>query len=341
MKKFNKLLKLALSAFLVITLASCSKANIDDNGVYLSTKDAAKAAKKNNQNVVVIATMDGTDFYSTDFINVVFNDERFKDEIAKDYVVLHLDFSEAAYQATVFNDESTKEEVKIAEKNAKIMQENTLLASRLNLQTTPAIYIMSKDMFFISELDYLTDEVTNYDSFKALLEKQSEDIALFDEKVKAATTGSKEEKLSGIDRLYEDTDIVYRAFLKDLIDEYIELDKDNETGLLPKYIIGKADIESSNYFMAEDIGNAVKVYAQCAEDPRIDAESRQMLYYMASYILVSSNSSDFEAIRGYLQKAVDAYPEGPNVPVFQNIIEQFDQMTASLTPETSTEEQAE
>ena len=331
----KKLMKTLMCALLALTVIGCSNTVTDYNGIYTSTKDAAKAAKKSGKPVVVVATMKGSDFYSEDIINVIFSDDRFVDEIAKDYVVLHLDFSEEAYQATVFNDESTKEEIKAAEKNAKIMQDNTLLASRLNLQETPAIFIMSKDMYFISMLDYLTDEVTNYDSFKALIDRQKEDIDLFEEKIKAATTGTREEKLSGIDRIYEDTDIVYRAFLSELIDEYISLDKNNETGLLSKYIIAKADIESSNYFMAGDVANAVKVYAECANDERIDASDRQNLYYLCSYLLVATNSTDFDAIRTFLQKAIDAYPEGPNVPMLQDIITQFDQMLSSIEQPTT------
>ena len=330
----KNLMKTLMCALLALTVIGCSNNFPKLNCIYTSTKEAADVAKKTDQPVIVIATMKGNDFYSEDFINQIFNDVRFMDEIATDYVVLHLDFSEEAYQATVFNDESTSEEIKAAEENAKIMQDNTLLASRLNLQETPAIYIMSKDMYFISKLDYLTDEVTNYDSFKALIDKQKEDIELFEEKVTAATTGSKEEKLSGIDRIYEDTDIVYRAFLSDLIDEYISLDKNNETGLLSKYIIAKADIESSNYFMAGDVANAVKVYAECANDERIDASDRQNLYYLCSYLLVATNSTDFDAIRTFLQKAIDAYPEGPNVPMLQDIITQFDQMLSSIEQPT-------
>ena len=330
MKKNYKTLSVLLLSLLVLSFASCSKAVKDDNGVYTVSTDAAKAAKKNGKPVVVVATMGEVDLYSTDFINYVLNDPRFKDEIAQDYNVLHLDFSQSAYEATAVGPDATKEEIKIADKNAAIMQKNTLLASRLNLQDTPSIYLLSSDMYFIKQLDYLTDEVTNYDSFKNLLLKQEEDITLFNEKVMNAKNGSKEDRLVGINRLYDDTDIVYRAFLGDLIDDYISLDKNNETGLLSKYLIARADIDSSNYFMAGDIANAVKVYVKCAEDERIEAEYKQNLYYLASYMLASTNSIDYEAMINYLEKAINAYPEGPNVPMMETVLSRLKEAVGAL-----------
>ena len=305
-------------------LTSCSKPVVDENGFAIEAETAAAQAKKENKNVIVIATMEGDDQYSTQLVENVLENEKFQEEIASNYVIYKLDFSRAAYEATVYNEDSTKEEIKIAEEKAKRLQANTLFASRLNLQVTPSIFLMSPEMYFITQFDFTTGEITTYDGFKALLESQQPVIDEFNSKIAATKEGAKMDRLAAIDQLYESTDIMYRAFMSDLIDEYLALDKKDETGLVSKYLLAKADIKSSNYFMAGDFGNAVKAYVEAAKDKRLAPEERQNCYYLSSYILATSQSDDYDAMLEYLQLAIDAYPDGPNTPQIQMVKDQFE-----------------
>lgn len=326
-------------------LISCGKPSFNENGFCQDGETAAKLAQKNNQNILIVATMAEDEPFSGDFIENVLKSPKFNEEIATEYVVLQLDFSRKAYEATVYNEESTKEQKKIAEENAERMQQNTLLASRLNLQITPSVYIMSKDMYYITELAFDTDQITNYDSFKALLDSQQSLIEDFNTKLAATKTGTKEEKLAAIDKLFESTDVVYRAFIVDLIDDYIKMDKKDSSGLLSKYLLAKADIVSSNYFMGGDTENAVKAYIDVADDLRLAPEHRQNCYYLAAYIMALSQSTDYEAILEYLNKAVEVYPDSPNTPAIQMVIEQFtqvlEQSKAAEAAETENSEEVE
>lgn len=339
-KNLRKIATTVLTAALavVFTFTSCSKPVTDENGFSLDGKSAVEIAKKEKKNILLVATMKGDDLFSSDLIDFVLKDSRFNEEIGSKYTVLLTDFSEASYGATVYNDDSTKEEKKIAEENAERMHQNTLLASRLNLQLTPAIYIMSKDMYYITQLDFTTDQITNFDSFKELLEKQQPIVDDFNSRIEKIEKGSKTEKLAAIDQLYESTESAYIPFIKNLIEEYIKLDKKDETGLLSKYLLAKADIESSNYFIAGDVGNAVKIYVNTAKDMRLKPEDRQNCYYLSAYILVISGSQDLDSVVGYLKSAIDAYPEGPNTPSIEMALEEVEAIRTSMAQQPVTAE---
>lgn len=324
-KIINKIILATVIAITTMTFAGCNKAKTNDNGFCVDSKTAAKMAEKKNHNILVVATMEGEDQYSTEFVNNVLNNENFKEEISSKFIVLHLDFSMDAYEKTIVKNGVTKEEKKEAEKNADIMQENTIFASKLNLQTPPSIYILSKDMFFITELDYETDQITNYDSFKALLESQQPVIDEFNEQVKIAFSGKGNEKLGAINNIFEATDLPYRVFLTDLIDEFIATDKNNQSGLLSKYLIAKADIESAGYFNEGQVEKAVNVYVKAAKDLRLSPEDRQNCYYLAAYIMAAAQSTDINTIMEYLNTAVEVCPEGEDVPAIMEVINKFNQ----------------
>ena len=309
-----------------MAVTGCNKSSTANDGFCADGKAAMEKAKKNHQNILVIATMKDDDMFSTDFITNVLNDSKFKEEICTSYAVIHMDFSQSSYKETVYNNSSTEDEIKIAEEKAETMRKNTLLASRLNLQVTPAIYLMSEDMYFIEEVDYLTNEITNYYNFKGLLEKQNDIVNDFNVKVEATKTGSKKERLAAMDNLFESTDGFYRTFLIELVKEYIKLDSNDESGILSKYIMAKADIESANYFNAGDAGSAARIYEKVAEDTRLLPEYRQNAHYLTAYIMSMSQSTDYDKIIYHLNSAIEVYPEGENTASIKAVLTEMERV---------------
>ena len=229
----KKFIAALLILFTLSLFISCGKAKNDEYGCFQTMDQALKNAQKNNQEVLVIVTMQGDDDLSQSFVSDILSTKEFKNEILPSYSVILMDFSQSSYKKTVVNETDSKAAKKAAEEYAKIVQNNSKTASLLNVSKTPSLYLLTKENYFITEVPY-TDEVKTFEDFKKNLDAQSPLVSQMKEFIAAIQKGSKQEKLAAIDNLYENTEIIYRVFLADLIDKYVEMDKDNESGLLSK-----------------------------------------------------------------------------------------------------------
>jgi len=320
----NKIKYVLVLIAVSILFAGCGKkAAVNENGTYISMDDAAEAAKKNKQNILLIITTGEDDEASKSFMDKVLNTPEFKKEIASKYATVNFDFSEASYQKTVVKENATSEEQKAAEDYANVMYENARIASLLNVQAAPAVYLFTKEKYFIIEV------ITEYDfasvaDFKETLSIYDEKVQSFNLLVKETESGSVEKRVTAIDTLFESTDSVYRVFLGDLIDKVVELDKKNETGLLSKYILAKANTKASDLFMEGNTAEAVLCFVEAAKQQYVEPIHVQQLYYMAAYILAMSGSTDYVTMLDYLQKALDAAPESETaegIDMFKSYIE--------------------
>lgn len=321
----KKTLKFILGALFAATLfISCGKAPVDEYGCFQQMEPALKNAQKKNQDVLVMITMNGDDDYSAKFINDVVAKDDFKKEILANYSTVLMDFSQTAYQKTVAAEDAKDKEKKAAEELATIIQNNSKLVSLLNVQTPPAFFIFTKDQYYITEIVY-SDDIADVAAFKALIDEKASIINDAHTMVEATKKGTDVEKAKAIDELFEATNPSYRNFLSDLIEKVVELDKNNETGLLSKYILAGADSKAQNAFMTGDTEGASQVYIDICSKEELTPEHKQQAYYMAAYILAMSGSTEYQKIVDTLQLAVEADPENESVASIKQIIESLSQ----------------
>ena len=147
-----------------LLFSGCRKTMADEKEIFNSMEDAFSAAKNNNQNVLVLVTSNGDDELSASFVDKVINNKKFKSEVSSNFSVLHMDFSESTYKKTVVNPADDEKTQKAAEEFANIMQENAKYASKLYVQSTPAAYLLTKENYFIAELD-LTQKMKSLKDF--------------------------------------------------------------------------------------------------------------------------------------------------------------------------------
>ncbi len=317
----NKNIKAAiLILFSVILFFSCGKTKSDEFGCFQTMTQALDNAEKKNQTVLVMITMQGDDDLSQDFVNEIVSSQDFKNEILPAYSVVLMDFSQSSYQKTVVNESDSKAKQKAAEEYAKIVQDNSRTASLLNVRKTPSIFLLTKENYFIKEIE-ITDNVKTYADFKNLLDSQIPLINKMNEFIAATKKGSDQEKMAAIDNLYENTTIIYRIFLKDLIDKYVDLDKNNQSGLLSKYLFAQADSNASALYMNGDVVGAAKTYVDVCSNPNLDADYKQQAYYMAAYILSMSGSTDYATVLDYLNLSIQANPESESVGSINQVVE--------------------
>lgn len=330
----KKLTTLFLILLLASTFISCGNNKTDENGFFQEIDTAAALANKKNKDILVAITMADDDMYSSAVIENILKSDSFKKDILSSYAVVHMDFSQSSYEKTVVKETASKKEQKKSADYADIMQRNSQFASLLNVQSTPAFYVLSKDKYFICELEY-EDGTQNYEEFKALLENQSLNIQEKHAMFEAVKKGSNLEKISAIDALYESTDMTYRFLFADLIKTVIKLDKNNESGLLSKYLLANADVEGSEFFMTGNAEGAAQVYIKLCDEPSLLPEHKQQAYYMGAYILAMSGSSDYKSILEYLQKSIEAAPESDDVASIQAVAQYI---MSSIAAMNATEE---
>lgn len=311
MKKLNLLFAVICAS---LFLAGCSKAAPDANGFYNDFDAAMSAAKKAEQSILLIVTAEGdVDYagndYSTPFMNNCVRTEDFKKTILSDYTIAVMDFSESTYMKTVVGEELSGKEKKEAKKNASQLEKNSVLVSKLNPEYAPAVYLFTKEGYYIGTIAYV-ESISNTAEFKDILDTHKETVDLVNELVADTKKGSNADKLKVIDKLFMATPSPYRVFLYDLVNQAISFDKKNESGLMAKYVMAKADYEAIELTIKGNVPAAAKKYAEIAENPMLNPLEKQQSYYMAAYTLGISGSSEVSQVLGYLQESMNACPEG-------------------------------
>lgn len=324
-----KQIKLILIALVALTFVACG--NKKTAGTFHQTLDqATEAAVKNNKDILVVFTMDGDDAFSNQFVTSVMNTADFQKDVCSTYEVVHVDFGQATYEKTIVKEDADKKEQEASEAFAELMQENSKLANLLNVQATPSFYILSKQQYFITTLEF-SAEVSTPAQFKEMLAAAQPTIDDIHAYLKTIETGPDKEKLAAIDSFYDATDATYRPFLYPLIIQYMKLDKNDETGLLGKYTLARADMDAVNLYADGEALQAAQKYADVAEDKALSPEQKQQAYYMAAYLLTIGGSPDYQPIMRYLKKALDVAPESNAIPHIQQIYDSFVQMVEMNT----------
>lgn len=318
MKNIERLLTIAI--FSIVLFAGCKKNVADENGCYADIATASQNALKNNQNIFLIITMDGDDDESENFIKNVMEDKNFKEKIASKYSVAHMDFSAKTNRKTIVKENSSKKQRKAAESYFKLLKENVIFASLMDVTSTPSFYLLTKEKYFIAEL-YEQAPVSSVEELEFLLTSQDERVSDFVKKVERTKKGSKKEKIAAIQALFDEIPDKYLPLFEPITEKMLSLDKNNSTGNLSKYLMAKADAKSTRCFFENDAVGAAKSYISICDNKYLTPNDRQDAYFSAASIFALTKSAKDDVIEKTLQKAIDANPESDKVSTIQRFID--------------------
>lgn len=329
MKKINIVL-VVLSVLFSSLFISCGNkaATVDEYGFFIDSTAAFKDAQSKNRPLIVMVTSEGDDELSEYFLGLARTDD-FKNKVTGAFTVLNMDFSEKVFKSTVVNEDASKAQLRAATAKTIQVQDNLQMAKLLNVQATPAFFILTKDEYFITELrGDVNGEAyipSTTEQFLELILKAQEKIAYVTNLAERAKNGNKMSRIAAIDELYENTEYNMRVFLADLVEDVIKLDKDNESGLLSKYIYADAENIALDRFTSSNIQGTVEAYVAAANNPVIEPEYKQKAYFMAAYFLTISGSENTATIVQFLNLAKSTAPESELVETIQTMLDYFAQ----------------
>lgn len=332
MKRTVKII--ALLAALAALFTSCSKPLLDETGCYINLEDAKKAARKAKSNILIIISQEEGEQNggSSYFVHNILLNENFREYCKDNFELYRMDYSQKNLLKSRIDENADEKAKKQAEQYGDLIQEGMKITSYLGTNYTPAFYIMTKDGYFVAEVEY-TEDSMNVDAFSDLLDSYKSQAKYVQDLINATKKGSDTEKFTAIESLFEVTPMPGQYFLYDFAEKAIALDKNNETGKTGKYHFMIAEEKATKLFQETKYDEAINVFAELAESGVLEPESKQSAYYMCAWILESIGSMDSPLLLDYLHKAYDAAPASENAHLLEEAIEYYSVQFQMAQPE--------
>lgn len=321
-----KKLMVAVSVFAALILASCGKSQ-DSNGWFSDFDSAKKSAQAKNKEILFFVNSDADIPGSESGVQAILSKE-FVDSVKDGFVCVHFDFTDLQSVFGVSENEISSKEQKNLEKRRELLNKQFKIADFYGIRETPVINILSKDGYFISEIncEFNSD---NVEGFAGLLKLEADEIAEFNKKVASTKKGSKQEKIDAIDVLFEEAADVHKLALYDLLKKAVSIDSKNDSGKIGKFIVQIAHTDAYNKLLTQDVAGALKIYEKCAENKFISPEDVQALYFMCAELATKLPDTKAEDVISYMNQAVQAAPESQLVPQIQQYIEYMENSLAA------------
>lgn len=351
----KKIFTIICAVFAALAVVSCAKKEeTDEFGWYSDFGAARKAAQKDNKSIILYFSAVDSDNVSADWNDKIFKTTEFKEKFSPDFVFCNLDFSDSRFNdvygaeddansdsgdaSDEENDENAaKKSQRSAKETSRLQQklaEDMLLPSYYAVESLPAVRLLTKQGYVISPL--LIEENYDIDDVQAEIEKVAERRTQITNLLTTISTGKKDEALNAIDELYDSTEDEYKFLLADLHEQFIKLDKKNESGRTVDHIFQLANARAQEAFFENDIEKAVEKLETPLKYDILTPENRLQAYYSVGYFLAMSGSTDYDRIISYFQKAHDADPESEYAEYLSQMIDNLNEMKAQqgLTAET-------
>lgn len=331
-----KKLFIAIFAFSALILASCGK-NQDSNGWYSDFEAAKKVAQAKNKEILFFVNSDSDVAGSEKGVQAILSKE-FVDSVKDNFVCVHFDFTDL--QSVFGEAEISSQDQKKLEKRRALLNKQFKIADFYGIRETPVINILSKEGYFISEVncEFNSDSI---EGFAGLLDLESDEIAEFNKKVALTKKGLKLDRIEAIDALFEDAADVHKLALYDLLKKAVSIDSKNSSGKIGKYVFQIAHTEAYDKLLEQDIAGALKIYEKCAENKYMSPENIQSLYFMCAELASKLPDAKVEDIISYMNQSVAAAPESPLVPQIQQYIEYLENSMAAQNDSASEENSGE
>jgi thioredoxin-related protein len=279
--------------------------------------EGQKLAEKNDKMIFLLFTADETDEKNMEF-KKIFNTPELK-KILKGYVLVNIDFSESRYAAAEPPEDADDKAIEAAGKVQELLERDFGVAQKYSVQGLPMIYLLTKEGYVIATIGVDTETVTT-EQFLTRLEEEKPAIdstyTLF-QKIKT-TQGL--EKVLAIDELYEATESQYRFLLSDFFAQVPQLDPNNESGVLGKFILQNTNNAAMQFLSAGDYESAIREFETIAENPILKPLEKQEALFTVAYLFANTGTEDITKILDYLQRAYDAAPDTETAPAISAII---------------------
>ena len=327
-----KKLMVAVSVFAALILASCGNSQ-DSNGWYSDFESAKKSAQAKNKEILFFVNSDSDVPESENGVQAILSKE-FADSVKDDFVCVHFDFTDLQSVFGVLDNEISSKEQKNLEKRRDLLNRQFKIADFYGIRETPVINILSKDGYFISEVncEFNSDSV---EGFTGLLKLEADEIAEFNKKVASTKKGSKQEKLDAIDALFEEAADIHKLALYDLLKKAVSMDSKNDSGKIGKYLFQIAHTDAYDKLLTQDFAGALKIYEKCAENKYMSPEDIQSLYFMCAELATKLPDAKIEDVISYMKQSVQAAPESELVPQIQQYIEYMENSVAAQNDSAS------
>lgn len=309
----------AVAVLSALILASCGTSQ-NSNGWYSDFNAAKKAAQAKNKEILFFVNSDSDVPGSENGVRAVLSKE-FVDSVKSDFVCVHFDFTDLqSVFGVAENSEISSREQKNLEKRRALLNSQFKVADFYGIRETPVLNILSKEGYFISEIncEFNSDSI---EGFSSLLKLEADEISNFNKKVAATKKGSKTEKIDAIDVLFEEAADVHKLALYDLLEKAVSMDSKNSSGKIGKYLFQIAHTDAYDKLLEQDFAGALKIYEKCAENKYMTPEYAQSLYFMCAELASKIPNVDSEDVISYMRQSVQAAPESELVPQIQQYIE--------------------
>lgn len=303
MKRF--LSGIAASLAVLLIFVSCAST---PTGWISDYEEGQQLASKEGKDLFLFFSSEDSDGVSTQLRSSIFDTESFIKAAGKDYVLVHLDFSESRLMAVQVPEDATEEQKQAAEASMPQLEKD--LGTAMNFSVTedglPAMILATAQGYVYGVVAY-DATVTTPEQFMAVVNENSENRNKIKTLVKAIDSSSGVEKLKAIDELYEATDPAYTYLLADFFSMAPELDPSNESGKRGKYAILNAYSIATEALYTGDAFGAISAMLAPIEEGFCSPEEQQELYYQAAYF--ASLVGDSENMMNYLTTALELAPE--------------------------------
>ncbi len=300
--KFIK--KILFFSFISILIFGCKT---NKSGWYEYFEDAKKVATKENKPILLFVHSIYDPAESKNAVKLITESPDFTKKLS-DFVCVQFDFSDEFILRGQMPQNLTADEEKEFKNRQQKFSKQAKFADLYSVRTTPTILILTKEGYVVTrvDFDYASSLVDGYVS-RILLEKDSVDE--MNKKIAETKKGSSLKRIEAIDQFFESQDPLYRNILIDLFEPIPEMDKENKSGLVPKYLIEIAHAHAFEKLRNLDSQGASDVYLNAANDERLADSDKQTLYFYAAEALLKSRTPNLESGLEILNKAIDLAPD--------------------------------
>lgn len=330
----KKSLLISIALISSLFLVSCgTKPLLDSHGCYESADEAITAAKKAKKDILIFATQNPEES-SLAFETTVFGSDIFK-EFEKAYIICHMEFGDDFIAKTIpgINDSISDE---LTSRYSQALIANSMISSCLAVSQFPAVYLLTKEGYYIADLNYAGD-ISDAETLKTKLAAVSEKASTIHSHLEATKKGSVSERMDAINWFMEEIDDDYSFSYVPLFYEGVELDKNNESGLVSSFYVRKVLLDAIRFAKVNDIASAVTTLEAGAKSGKLDGPEKQEVLYQAGVLLMQFGADDFTTIIHYFQAAIAADPESEIVPELEYVIAYLQMMAEYSASEAAAE----
>jgi len=320
MKRFCSGAVAALAALVVlVSLVGCAST---PTGWISDYEEGQQLASEEGKDLFLFFSSEDTDGVSTQLRSSIFDTESFIKAAGKDYVLVHLDFSESRFLAVQVAEDATEEEKKKAEELMPQLEKDITTAVNFSVAggAMPAMILATSQGYVYGVVSY-DATVTTPEQFLAVLDTNTENGRKIKDLVKAVDSSAGVEKLNAIDALYEATDPAFAYLLSDLYGMAAELDPNNESGKRGKYAMLNAYSEATEFLYVGNATAAIEAMLAPLDEGFCSPEEQQELLYQVAYFC--SLTGDVENMIHYLNTALERAPESEMAAAIRATIEAY------------------